>query len=42
VLIEGDGATPGMRQRLKDWIQKRSDARRAAVFELLDLKGEGQ
>jgi hypothetical protein len=42
VLIEGDGATPGLRQRLEDWTQRRNIARRAAVFELLDLKGEPQ
>jgi hypothetical protein len=42
VLIEGDGATPGLRQRCGDWSQRRRIARRAAVFELLDLKGEGQ
>jgi len=42
VLIEGDRATPGLRQRLEDWSQRRSIARRAAVFALLDLKGETQ
>ena len=40
VLIEGDGGTPGLRQRLADWIQQRSNARRAAVLELLELKGD--